>query len=458
MRDRIRATLVAAVTTAALLFAAAPTPASAAGFKVAIIVGPTGSQTDAYRDDADDVYAAAIAAGASAVKVYSPSATWANVRAAVNGANVIVWMGHGNGYPNPYNATETTAKVNGWGLNRTTSNGDGDNYSTQLVYCGEKALLGTLTSTDVDQWRYCGGSTNTDGIHPAAGFVMIYAHACYTAGAGEPGEATQPESTYLSRVKNFSTPPLRLGATAYYATTGAGASIVSSILSSPTTSFGDIFKANRNFTASALRTFSHADVPGNSIWLQNDGYHYAFAGDPNATPGSVGATEPAAQFPARLAFGQGTHTGYKFGSSGQLLARRTFTLSGASGASASSLRPIANQSGEWFSVIDGVWAGYWVRQSAVVHLSGDASLDGTLDATTFNPAVRLAFKRGTHTGYKFSSSGALLSERTYTLSRDSGASTSKVTALSRQSGSWFYVVNGVWAGYWLRASDVLYLQ
>jgi hypothetical protein len=458
LRDRIRATFVAAVTTAALLLAAAPTPASAAGFKVAIIVGPTGAQTDNYREDADDVYAAAVGAGATAVKVYSPNATWANVRAAVSGANIIVWMGHGNGYPNPYNATETTSKVNGWGLNRTTTNGDGDNYSTQMIYCGEKALLGTLTSSDADQWRYCGGSTSTDGIHPAAGFVMVYAHACYTAGAGEPGEATQPESTYLSRVMNYSTPPLRLGATAYYATTGAGASIVSSILSNPTTSYGDIFRANRNFTASALRTFAHADVPGNSIWLQNDGYHYAFAGDPNGTPGGAGVIQPPTAFPARLDFGEGTHTGYKFGSSGQLLAKRTYTLSRASGASASSLRPIANQSGEWFSVINGVWAGYWIRQSDVVHLSGDTIVIGTLDSRTFNPVVRLAFKEGTHTGYKFNASGALLSERSYTLSHDSGAATSKVATISRQSGSWFYVVNGVWAGYWLRASDVLYLE
>jgi hypothetical protein len=29
--------------------------------------------------------------------------------------------------------------------------------------------------------------------------------------------------------------------------------------------------------------------------------------------------------------------------------------------------------------------------------------------------------------------------------------------LSNQSGTWFYVSSGIWAGYWVRASDVVYL-
>ena len=136
---------------------------------MAIIVGPTGAQTDSYRSSADAVASAATAAGATVVKVYSPNATWANVKNAVNGANIVVYMGHGSGYPNPYNTTETTGKTNGWGLNRTTTNGDGDNWSSTMVYCGERALLGTLTSADGDQWKYCGGSANNDGITPAPG-------------------------------------------------------------------------------------------------------------------------------------------------------------------------------------------------------------------------------------------------------------------------------------------------
>ncbi|MEO8247120.1 MAG: hypothetical protein ABI622_08385, partial [Chloroflexota bacterium] len=141
MRDRLGAALLSAIVLTAAFAAVLPQPTSAAGKKVAIIVGPTGAQTDDYRASADLVASAARAAGATVATVYSPIATWANVREAVNGANIIVWMGHGNGFPNPYSTTELTKQVNGWGLNRTTTNGDGDSWSSTMIYCGERALL-----------------------------------------------------------------------------------------------------------------------------------------------------------------------------------------------------------------------------------------------------------------------------------------------------------------------------
>ena len=102
-----------------------PTTVAAAGPKVAIIVGPVGSMTSSYRNSANRVADAAIAAGATVVKAYSPKATWSRVRAAVDGASVVVYFGHGNGYPNPYTqGHEYTDRVNGFGLNRTTGNGD----------------------------------------------------------------------------------------------------------------------------------------------------------------------------------------------------------------------------------------------------------------------------------------------------------------------------------------------
>src|SRR3972149_4954348 len=92
----------------ASVFSAVPAAAVVPRQKVVIIVGPVGAGTDNYRQDADRTAAAAEAAGATVVKVYSPNATWANVKAAGNGANTV----------------------------------------TTMVYCGEKAILGTLTSSD----------------------------------------------------------------------------------------------------------------------------------------------------------------------------------------------------------------------------------------------------------------------------------------------------------------------
>jgi hypothetical protein len=577
LRDRLRAPILAGLVAGSVVLSALPAATNAAGYKVAVIVGPTGAQTSAYRSYADDVVAAATARGATVVKVYSPNATWANVKAAVNGANIIVWMGHGNGWPNPYtsppnslSSTEPTDRDNGWGLNRTTTNGDGDNWSTTMVYCGEKALLGTLTSASTAQWAYCGGSTNTDGIHPAPGFVMIYAHACYTPGAGEVRPASS-ETIAKARVANYSYPVLKLGASAYFATDyGDEDALVGRLLDNPTMGYSSVFRAGVGYSAAALKSSAHPDISGMSVYIQKtmhgDGadYWYAFAGrttgtlsgatapappqvvsrypGPNSTnagtttavtatfdqavsgvsgstfslrtaagqavasdvtynaywrraelrpsaellPGTKytatigtgisGATGPVdaqswsfttagtpplgdgeANYdpPVRLTFRQGTHTGYQFTTTGTMTVERTITLATDSGANTSMLRALPNQSGRWFYLVNGAWAGYWIRQSAAVSLAG--SVSAMSSDTDYDPPARVIFNVGTHTGYRFSSSGALLGARTVTLASDSGADASSRATLTNQFGSWFSIVNGAWAGYWIRESDVVHL-
>ena len=297
MRDRVRAIFVATFTVAAMLLATAPAPAAAAGQKVVIIVGPTGPQTAQYRSFADEEAAAAQSLGATVVKVYSPNATWANVRAAVNGANVVIYHGHGSGYPNPYSSTEWTDRSNGWGLNKTTGGGDAE---SGMVYCGEKALLGSLTSTDgADQRTYCSGGP----ITPAANFVMIYANACYTAGSSEPGRPAGDISTARARVANFSYPVLKLGANGYFATDLGATGLLRDILSRPTTSFGEIYRSDDGYDATAQRLSNHPDLDGRQVWVQKTyspwlgtDYWYAFAGNPNATPsnGSIAPPPPIA--------------------------------------------------------------------------------------------------------------------------------------------------------------------
>lgn len=279
----------------AMLVPAAATPVAAAGPKVAIIVGPTGSLTDNYRRRGDQVAEQARAAGATVTKAYSPRATWSRVREAVAGANIIVYFGHGNGYPNPYSSTEWTDRANGWGLNRTTRNGDRDDWSKTLVYCGEKALLGTLTSSDgAAQRRYCQGD-----INPAPGFVMVYGQAHYAPGFGERYQRSDPRTSYRQarqRVKNYSFPILELGGSAYYATAyGDAHRIVGRLLANPDRSFGWVFRQGTGFDRDALRRSSHPEADG-QIWVQKTvirGFHfgqadywYAFAGVPGQTVGS----------------------------------------------------------------------------------------------------------------------------------------------------------------------------
>ena len=278
----------------------APAPARAAGPKVVVIVGPVGTQTANYRERGDDIANAATAAGATVVKVYSPNATWAAVRAAVNGANVIVYVGHGNGYPNPYSATENIDRVNGWGLNMVAGKdgddptGDGDTINAAMVYCGEKALLGTLGPSDgATQRQYCAGGP----ITPAANFVMVYSNACYTPGAGEARPAPA-ESVAVSRVSNYSSPIVRMGGT-YFATDLGSATLVDLILRNPTTPFGRIFEMGTGFSVDALRRFAHPDGAAAETWIQRtkpglgDDYWYAFGGNPSKTPsGSTASYSP----------------------------------------------------------------------------------------------------------------------------------------------------------------------
>ena len=298
MPVRIRAAFFGAIILTSAVMVAAPAPAAAAG-KVAIIVGPVGSLTNSYRTWADEVAAVATAAGATVAKAYSPNATWTNVKAAVNGASVVVYFGHGNGFPNPYGSTELTDRTNGWGLNTATTNGDADSWSAgTLVYCGERALLGTLTSSDdAPRRNYCGGTAN-DGLSPAPGFTMVYAQAHYAPGFGERYTQSTPLPTLSEaqqRVRNYSTPILRLGGTFLATAYGDADDIVGRVLTQPTTTYGALFAAGRGYSPSTLTDSAHQDVSGSRVWVQRttiSGFHfgqpdywYAFAGDPNRTPG-----------------------------------------------------------------------------------------------------------------------------------------------------------------------------
>lgn len=299
MRVRTLAAFLLAFVTVAVAAALAPTSSLAAGEKVTIIVGPVGGLTDTYRSMADRVANAATAAGATVVKVYSPNATWGNVKAGVAGANVIVYFGHGNGYPNPYGSNELTDRSNGWGLNTSTSNGDADSWSAgTLVYCGERALLGTLTSSDDSARRnWCGGTAN-DGIAPAPGFTMVYAQAHYAPGFGERYDPSTPLTTLdeaQQRVRHYSSPILALGGTYLATAYGDAHEIVTRLLSATPTTYGQLFQAGRGYSASTLTDMAHPDSAGSRIWVQEttiSGFHfgdpdywYAFAGDPDRVVG-----------------------------------------------------------------------------------------------------------------------------------------------------------------------------
>ena len=92
--------------------------------KVAVIVGPVGEAlTPVYIGLAEAAASAAESRGARVSRAYSPAATPANVLAAVEDANIVVYLGHGVGTPNPYSSSPDPAATNGWGLQGPNARG-----------------------------------------------------------------------------------------------------------------------------------------------------------------------------------------------------------------------------------------------------------------------------------------------------------------------------------------------
>jgi flagellar hook assembly protein FlgD len=195
LRKLVPALVLAFVATLGAFMPAATVPVAAAATpqpKVAIIVGATHSVTPTYRSRADAAYAEAIKYTSNVVKVYSPNATWDKVKAAIQGASIVIYMGHGNGFPSPYRTTPWPYSQNGFGLNAALGQGDNN-----VKYYGE---------------HYIGSE-----IKLAPNAVVLLHHLCYASGNSEPGHAEPTTSVAKQRVDNYAAGFLKAGARAVIA-------------------------------------------------------------------------------------------------------------------------------------------------------------------------------------------------------------------------------------------------
>jgi hypothetical protein len=158
--------------------------------KVVIVVGPVASQTKDYRNGARRLADQARSYGANVVEIYSPNATWHRVRLAAAGANVVIYLGHGNGWPSPYHPFSATTK-DGMGLNRHAHHGN-----RNLKYYGEYYMKKLA-------------------LAPHA--VILLNRLCYASGNSEWGASNPTRSTAIKRVDNYGRGFLRAGAQAVFA-------------------------------------------------------------------------------------------------------------------------------------------------------------------------------------------------------------------------------------------------
>jgi flagellar hook assembly protein FlgD len=145
--------------------------------KVVIIVGAVHGQTDSFRSRGDAAYVEARKYTPNVTKVYSPNATWSKVKSATTGANIVIYMGHGNGWPSPYTYDPNYTTKDGFGLNATAGNGDNN-----VKYYGEPYV---------------------DDLALAPNAIILLHHLCYASGNSEPGKAAPSTTTAKARVDNY---------------------------------------------------------------------------------------------------------------------------------------------------------------------------------------------------------------------------------------------------------------
>lgn len=162
--------------------------------RVTIIVGPSGDLTDLYRSVGADAAREARRWTSDVVSVVSPNATWPVVKRALRGASIVVYLGHGNGFPSPYRDRLYPPTQDGLGLNPVAGGDD-----TTHQYFGEAFLARE--------------------IRLAPGAVVLLHHLCYASGNSEPGLPEGSLGVGQQRVDNYAAGWLRAGAGAVIADT-----------------------------------------------------------------------------------------------------------------------------------------------------------------------------------------------------------------------------------------------
>jgi len=145
--------------------------------RAVVIVGPSSGSTREFLAEGRLFANQAERAGMKVKRLFHPRATWARVRPALQGANLVVYFGHGNGWPSPYGPFQEATK-NGFALNR---------YEGASPY----------------QHVYYGGNVIREKVRLAPNAVVILYRACYAAGNGEEWHRVPSRSVALRRVDNF---------------------------------------------------------------------------------------------------------------------------------------------------------------------------------------------------------------------------------------------------------------
>jgi hypothetical protein len=243
--DRLRGLVALPILALVVAFGGlAASPASAAAattVKVVVIVGPVEGSTAKYVSTARSYAALARSYGATVVEVYSPRATWAKVKTAARGANILIYLGHGNGYPSPYGPMSGERR-NGMGLNSSYNHGN-----SNVKYYGQTLMRSGL---DLDR-----------------NSVVLLNHLCYASGNSEPGRKLPTLSIAKQRADGYATGFLRTGARAEFANGHGSLSPIITDLFTTDKTMGQIFQDDRSFSGAHDFKFTSKHTSWATVWM-----------------------------------------------------------------------------------------------------------------------------------------------------------------------------------------------
>ena len=269
-----RLAVAVAVLVALTVVLGLPVPAAlgAGGPKVVVIVGPVGSLDSFYIADGHRVATEARRYTSNVVELMTPNATWSRVKAAAQGASILVYLGHGNGWPSPYPPFQT-ATQNGLGLDPGVG-ADG----TAHVYYGEDYIRSY--------------------IRLAPNSVVLLYHLCYASGNTEPGRAVGTFTDSRTRVDNYGAGFIGAGARAVFAEGHPGANVASYVrqLFTTTRTMDQIFRASPTYHGHLLGPYASQRTPGLRYEMDpeqaSSAYYRSLVGDFALTAAAVRGQQP----------------------------------------------------------------------------------------------------------------------------------------------------------------------
>jgi hypothetical protein len=235
-----------------------PTPAGTSAIPRAVfIVGPTDELTDENLTLAETMAQGAEAAGMAVTRVFYPHATWDNVLAAVQGASLVAYFGHGYGWPS--NTPELwEVQQDGMGLN-------------------------TYDGSGVGEVHYYGANKLRESVRLAPHAVVFLMRGCYTAGNGLNTAAIPPVDVARQHVDNFASGWLAVGAGAVFAFAfGTHSDYSSKLMAADATTVDAMFSTAGDAIGLNPLYFESVRTPGARNHLDPDptkGYLRALSGD-----------------------------------------------------------------------------------------------------------------------------------------------------------------------------------